>query len=55
MTLVFGFNTLEIPRAALTVNAVDDNGNNINRALDSLNVEMTPELIEFLEGLAAGQ
>ena len=55
VTLVFGFNTLQIPRVSLTANALDDHGNEMNRSLASLEVEATPELIEFLEGLAAGQ
>jgi len=44
VTLIFNFNTLEIFRAALTANAVDHNGNSINRSLDSIDVELAPEL-----------
>jgi hypothetical protein len=44
VTLTFNFNTLEIFRAALTANALDDNGNSINRSLDSIDVELAPEL-----------
>jgi hypothetical protein len=55
LTLVFPFNTLEIPRAALTVNARDANGKEINRSVIGLNVEPTPELIEMLESLVEGQ
>lgn len=43
-TLIFNFNTLEIFRAALTANARDHNGNSINRSLDSIDVELAPEL-----------
>jgi hypothetical protein len=55
VSLVFPFNTLEIARAALTANALDDNGNEINRSLTSLDVEPTAELMEMIESASAGQ
>lgn len=55
VTLVFPFNTLEIPRAALNVNGTDDNGNEINYMLASVEVEPTPALVEFIETISAGQ
>jgi hypothetical protein len=51
VTLAFPFNTLEISRAALTVNGTDDNGNEINYLLARIDVEPTPELVEMMETL----
>jgi hypothetical protein len=46
ITLVFNFNTLEIPRASLTAEARDDNGHTVTRSLDNVDVELAPELQE---------
>jgi hypothetical protein len=54
VTLVFPFNTLEIPRAALTVNGTDDNGNETNYQLARIEVEPTPALLEVIETMSTG-
>jgi hypothetical protein len=44
VTLVFDFNSLEFDRVALIANGLDDRGQEHNRWIESLNVEVAPEL-----------
>ena len=45
-TLIFNFNSLDFERVALTVGATDDNGHTVDRQLNSLEVDLAPELLE---------